>query len=172
VPCTTPYYRPNLLQVAPIGCADWLTDRPSSLNVLRRYSLCLMSGSALCYQVVYRAASRDPWGAIGLGPELTPELAERRIASFAANGSQLEYAFIAVSTESANRAEAIRKFTARSLPALAPACPMSSVLVWSGIERGWLPAASPRPHTEAIRFASLLRKVRGDRFTYKIEAIK
>jgi hypothetical protein len=49
---------------------------------------------------------------------------------------------------------------------------MSSVLVWSGISRGWLPAVSPRSHTEAIRFASLLRKVRGDRFIYKVEAIK
>ena len=50
-------------------------------------------------------------------------------------------------------------------------CFMSSVLVWSGIARGWLPAAPSRPHAEAIRFASLLRKVRGDRFIYKVEAI-
>jgi hypothetical protein len=49
---------------------------------------------------------------------------------------------------------------------------MSSVLIWSGIACGWLPAASPRPHAEALRFASLLRKVRGDRFIYKVEAIK
>jgi hypothetical protein len=49
---------------------------------------------------------------------------------------------------------------------------MSLVLVWSGIASGWLPATSPRSHCEAIRFASLLRKVRGDRFIYKIEAIK
>ena len=51
-------------------------------------------------------------------------------------------------------------------------CVMSLVLVWSGIASGWLPATSPRYHCEAIRFASLLRKVRGDRFIYKIEAIK
>jgi hypothetical protein len=49
---------------------------------------------------------------------------------------------------------------------------MSSVLVWSGIGRGWLPAVSPRPYRDALRMAELLRKVRGDRFIYKIEAIK
>jgi hypothetical protein len=49
---------------------------------------------------------------------------------------------------------------------------MSSVLVWSGIGRGWLPAVSPRPHGDALRMAELLRKVRGDRFTYKVETIK
>jgi hypothetical protein len=48
---------------------------------------------------------------------------------------------------------------------------MALVLVWSGITSGWLPAASPRRHSEAVRFAALLRKVRGDRFTYKVEAI-
>jgi hypothetical protein len=49
---------------------------------------------------------------------------------------------------------------------------MSSVLVWSGIGRGWLPAVSSRPHGDALRMAELLRKVRGDRFTYKVETIK
>ena len=131
-----------------------------------------MFSNSLCFQVVYRATSRDPWGPIGLGPEATPELAERRIASFAANGSGLEYAFIAVSTDPITRTEAIRKFTERGLAAFTASCPSSAVLVWSGIASGWLPAASPRPHAEAIRFASLLRKVRGDRFIYKVEVIK
>jgi hypothetical protein len=131
-----------------------------------------MPSVPLCFQVVFRATSRDPWGPIGLGPESTPELAERRIASFVANGSKLEYAFIAVSTDPATRTEAIRKFTARGQAALTTACPMSSVLVWSGIGRGWLPAVSPRPHGDALRMAELLRKVRGDQFTFKVEAIK
>jgi hypothetical protein len=131
-----------------------------------------MTSASLCFQVVFRATSRDPWAPIGLGPESTPELAERRIASFVANGSKLEYAFIAVSTDSTTRTEAIRKFTARGPAAFTANCPSSAVLVWSGIACGWLPAASPRPHTEALRMAELLRKVRGDQFTFKVEAIK
>jgi hypothetical protein len=131
-----------------------------------------MSFDSLCFQIVFRATPRDPWGPIGLGPEATPELAERRIASFAANGSKLKYAFIAVSTDPANRAEAIRKFTARGPAARTTSCPSSAVLVWSGITSGWLPAVSSRPHTEALRMAELLRKVRGDQFTFKVEVIK
>lgn len=131
-----------------------------------------MSSPSLCYQVVIRASSRDPWGPIGVGPEATPELAERRIASFAANGSKFDYAFVAVSTDPITRAEAIRKFAAQGPAAFSASCRSSAVLVWSGIARGWLPAASPRPHAEAVRFVSLLRKVRGDRFVYKVEAIK
>lgn len=51
-------------------------------------------------------------------------------------------------------------------------CLMSAVLVWTGIACGWLPAAPPRTHREAARLADLFRKVRGDRFIYKVEPIK
>jgi hypothetical protein len=45
-----------------------------------------------------------------------------------------------------------------------------SVFVWRGISRGWEPASSLRSRSDAERFCSLLKKVRGDQNVYKVEA--
>lgn len=46
-----------------------------------------------------------------------------------------------------------------------------SVLVWRGISSGWKPASSLRSRSDAERFCSLLRKVRGADHVYKVEAL-
>ena len=68
-----------------------------------------------------RSSSADRWTPIGVGPERTAELAERRISSFQANGSELDYAFITVSADPEKRAAEVRRFVERSAPA--PAAP-------------------------------------------------
>jgi hypothetical protein len=78
--------------------------------------------SELRFQVVSRSSSADRWTPIGVGPERSAELAERRIALFQANGSELEYAFITVSADPEKRAAQVSRFVERSAPA-APAAP-------------------------------------------------
>ena len=86
------------------------------------------SPSELRFQVVSRSSSADRWTPVGIGPERSAELAERRIASFHANGSELEYALVAVSADPEERAAQLRRFVERSAPAApaelaAPAAP-------------------------------------------------
>ena len=48
---------------------------------------------------------------------------------------------------------------------------MHLVLVWRGISQGWEPASSVRSRSDAERFCSLLRKVRGDLLLYKVATL-
>jgi hypothetical protein len=86
------------------------------------FSASSSSSSELRFQVVSRSGSADRWTPIGVGPERSAELAERRIASFHANGSELEYALVAVSADPEERAAQLRRFADSSAPA-APAEP-------------------------------------------------
>jgi hypothetical protein len=75
-----------------------------------------------------RSSSADRWTPIGVGPERSAELAERRIALFRANGSELEYALVTVSADPEERAAQLRRFVESSAPAApaelaAPAAP-------------------------------------------------
>jgi hypothetical protein len=111
------------------------------------FSASSSSSSELRFQVVSRSSSADRWTPIGVGPERSAELAERRIALFQANGSELEYALVVVSADPEERAAQLRRFAERSAPA-APAAPAE-------------PAAPAAPAAPATRLRSFSFSVLG-----------
>ena len=109
------------------------------------------SSSELRFQVVSRSSSAERWTPIGVGPERSAELAERRIASFHANGSELDYALVAVSADPEERAAQLRRFVESSAPAApAPAAPAELAA-----------PAAPAPAEPATRLRSFSFSVLG-----------
>jgi len=137
------------------------------------------SSSELRFQVLSRSSSADRWTPIGVGPERSAELAERRIALFQANGSELEYAFITVSADLEKRAAQVSRFVERSAPAApatrlrsfsfsvlgfsvaisAPAAPAIQLERFHGTSKGWLPVGALRSESGAARLLSLAQRI-------------
>jgi hypothetical protein len=145
------------------------------------------SSSELRFQVVSRSSSADRWTPIGVGPERSAELAERRIALFQANGSELEYALVAVSADSEERAAQLRRFVESSAPAApaapaaprlrsfsfsvlgfsvgvavavsAPAAPAAQLERFHGTSKGWLSVGALRSESGAARLLSLAQRI-------------
>ena len=144
------------------------------------------SPSELRFQVVSRSSSADRWTPIGVGPERSAELAERRIALLQANGSELEYALVAVSADSEERAAQLRSFVESSAPAApaapaprlrsfsfsvlgfsvgvavaisAPAAPAAQPERFHGTSKGWISVGALRSESGAARLLSLVQRI-------------
>ena len=128
--------------------------------------------------VLSRADASDRWQPLGVGPECSPEMAERRIAHCRANGSQREFAFICVSGSEAEQTAALRAFIVRSAPVarvapvapVAPAkwlrslfarrsAPMLQLQRFRGAAAGWQAVGAPRSAASAERFAATLARI-------------
>ena len=128
--------------------------------------------------VLSRADASDRWQPIGVGPECSPEMAERRIAYCRANGSQREFAFICVSGSEAEQTAALRAFIVRSAPVarvapvapVAPAkwlrslfarrsAPMLQLQRFRGAAAGWQAVGAPRSAASAERLSATLARI-------------
>ena len=134
--------------------------------------------------VLSRADASDRWQPIGVGPERSPEMAERRIAHCRANGSQREFAFICVSGSEAEQSAALRAFIVRSAPVapvarvarvapvapVAPAkwlrslfarrsAPMLQLQRFRGAAAGWQAVGAPRSAASAERLSATLARI-------------
>ena len=128
--------------------------------------------------VLSRADASDRWQPLGVGPECSPEMAERRIAHCRANGSQREFAFICVSGSEAEQTAALRAFIVRSAPVarvapvapVAPAkwlrslfarrsAPMLQLQRFRGAAAGWQAIGAPRSAASAERLSATLARI-------------
>ena len=128
--------------------------------------------------VLSRADASDRWQPLGVGPECSPEMAERRIAHCRANGSQREFAFICVSGSEAEQTAALRAFIVRSAPVarvapvapVAPAkwlrslfarrsAPMLQLQRFRGAAAGWQAVGAPRSAASAERLSATLARI-------------